>query len=261
MNFNGLTKFAQPMMTTIVRKSPTILTVLGVTGLVSTVAMAIGATPKAIDIIEFERGGTDETNRYVNDLTKMDIVKATWKVYVPTAAMGAITIGCIIGANSINLRRNAALASVYSISEMALKEYQAKVVEKLGSDKEREIRDEIQRDRVRRDRPSTNEVILAGAGKVLCKDSLSGRLFDSTVNNIERILNDLSRQLRTDMWIPVNDLYYELGLEATTLGDITGWHIDQGGIEAAFSTELAADGRPCLILDFVNQPRSLDRDC
>jgi hypothetical protein len=258
MNINGLTKLTKTVGVFATKNSPTILTGLSVAGLLSTVAMAVSATPKAMSIID----ELEDRNTHTGEpVTKKEILKATWKVYAPAAAMGAVTIGCIVGANSINLRRNAALASVYSISEMALKEYQAKVVEKLGSDKEKEIRDEIKQDRERRGDRSGKDVVFTGSGKVLFRDALSGRQFESTVNIIERICNNLSMQLRNDMWIPVNDLYYELGLETNKLGDLTGWHIDQGGIEPEFSAELTEDGRPCVVLDFVNQPRSLDRDC
>lgn len=49
----------------------------------------------------------------------------TWQCYLPAAIMGGLTIACAI---SINLCHNAALASVYSLTELALKENQAKVV-------------------------------------------------------------------------------------------------------------------------------------
>jgi hypothetical protein len=52
----------------------------------------------------------------------------TWQRYLPAAIMGGLTIACVIDANSNNLRYNAALASVYSLTELALKENQTKVV-------------------------------------------------------------------------------------------------------------------------------------
>jgi len=48
---------------------------------------------------------------------------------------GAATIMCVVGSNSINARRVAALASLYSITETALDEYKAKVVETIGETK------------------------------------------------------------------------------------------------------------------------------
>ena len=89
-------------------------------------------------------------------------MRLTWRYYVPTAIMGGLTIACIIGANSINLRRNAALAGAYSLTEAALKEYQAKVIETIGDKKEQAIRDDIAKDRVKEHPLGEREVIITG---------------------------------------------------------------------------------------------------
>ena len=78
-----------------------------------------------------------------NMLKKKEIVKLTWECYIPTAAVGLSTIACIIGAHNIHLRRNAALASLYSLTESAFKEYQSKVVETIGKNKELKVRDDV----------------------------------------------------------------------------------------------------------------------
>ncbi len=65
------------------------------------------------------------------DSEPKDIIKTAWPCYIP-AAVGAISVFCLIGASSTNLRRNAALATAYTLSESTLKEYQEKVVETIG---------------------------------------------------------------------------------------------------------------------------------
>ncbi len=52
----------------------------------------------------------------------------TWQLYLPAVIIGGLTIAYVIGANFNNLRYNAALASVYSLTELALKENQTKVI-------------------------------------------------------------------------------------------------------------------------------------
>ena len=143
------------------KNSPTILTGLGVAGIISTTIMAVKATPKALTLIDdeyynrYDASGTSlDFAQYVtdvdNNLTKKEILKLTWKEYIPTAVMGTVTVACFLGANNINLRRNAALASVYSITEATLKEYQAKVVDTIGAPKEQKIKDEINQDNINR---------------------------------------------------------------------------------------------------------------
>lgn len=255
MNTQGIQKVAQTMGGAIAKNSPTILTGLSVAGLIATTVMAVKATPKAIQLLEEK-----QLKEYKDPMTKKEIIKETWRCYAPAAAMGLVTVGCIVGANSINLRRNAALASVYSISEAALKEYQAKVVETIGRDREKAIKDEIKQEKLVRNPVSKNEVIITGKGDTLCYDAQTGRYFKSDMETIKSVMNSLSRRLMSDMFISLNDVYSELGLEGTKLGDLVGWHVDNGLIDPDFGTQLAEDGRPCLVLDFEVEPKYYDRE-
>jgi hypothetical protein len=170
--------------------------------------------------------------------------------------MGALTIGCIIAANSINLNRNAALAGAYSLAEVTMKEYQAKVVEKLGENKEREIRDDISRDRVENNPLSRNEVIYTTHGDTLFYDPYSGRYFKSDIEYVKQVLNKLSRDMLTDGEnICLNDVYYELDLKRIDLGNHMGWSANDGIIEADFYAAKAEDEQPCLVLNYKIEPR------
>lgn len=245
------------------KNSPTILTGLGVAGLISTVVLAVKATPKAVQILENEvyNGGSgiskcddQDTISIPLSLPVKDVIRLTWRCYLPAAIMGSVTIGCIIGANSISLRRNAAIASLYSLSEKAIKEYKAKVVEKIGKDDERKIRQDISRDRMERTPVKDNEIIITGNGETLCYDAFSGRYFKSSKDEIIRVLNKLSRDLMSDMLIPVNQVYYELDLSGIKVGDDMGWNIDDGLIIPDFGSQLTKDGIPCLVLDYEIEP-------
>src|SRR5262249_34281366 len=108
-------------------------------------------------------------------MTTKDKVKLVWPFYIPAAVMGASTIGSIIMANQVASKKIAALAVASGISERALQEYKAKVVEKIGESKEMAIRDEVAQDRVNNTPLNTREIILAGTGDVLCFDMLTGR--------------------------------------------------------------------------------------
>lgn len=229
------------------KNSPTILTGVSVAGLVTTTVMAVRATPKACRLI-------DEWEYKNGFPKKMDVVKITWKCYVPAVIMGSVTIACMISANSINLRRYAALASVYSLSEAALKEYQAKVVETIGAGKERQIKDEIAKDKVMNNPPKDGEVILTGKGDTLCLEWLSGRYFRSNIDKIKKAENDLYADLLQDDFISVNDVYYALGLANTGLGDEMGWKVDDGKFAFDFSSQLTPDGEPCLVVNYFIPP-------
>jgi hypothetical protein len=250
MSTYGIQKITQKFGGLIAKNSPTILTGFAVAGLITTAVLAVKATPKAIELMKDKQVELD-----ADFLTSKEIVECTWKCYVPAAIMGLVTVGCIIGANSISLRRNAALASVYSLSEAALKEYQAKVVETLGKNKEKAVRDDIHKDRIAANPVSNCEIALTGRGETLCYDPLGGGYFKSDIEFMRQTLNRLSRDLMSDMYISLNHVYNELGLRGTKLGDMVGWHIDDGLIEPDFSSQITDNGTPCLVLDYVTDPR------
>ena len=242
---------------TLRKNSPHILTAMGCAGVVSTAVMAAKATPKTLLILEDEERWR-KRNKIV-PMTTTDKVKLTWKNYIPTAVVGTASIACIIGANTVNTKRNAALAALYTMSETAFRDYKTKVVEQIGQAKETKIRDEISKDIIHADPLSDNKpVIITGKGDVLCYEKMCGRYFMSSYETIRRIANDLNYRLLSDMWMDLNELYYELGLPSTELGYQVGFDIEKGKIEIDFSTQLDTTGQPCLVIDTNVKPKYVD---
>lgn len=225
-------------------KSPEILIGFGLAGMLTSTVLAVKATPKALDILEQED----------RELSKVDKVKLTWKCYAPAAIGYCASAACIIGANSVNSKRNAVLAGAYKISEAALLEYRDKVTEVLGEEKEREIRDSIAEDRVRKTERK-GEVIVAGKGDTLCYDMHSGRYFKSNMDEIKRKLNEINYKLMQDNILSVNDFYDQIGLDPINTGYDFGWLVDDGLIQLYFTSILTEDGQPCLAVHFDNMPR------
>lgn len=232
------------------KHSPELLTGIGIAGMVTTVVLAVRATPKALRLIDEKKADIPEEN-----IPRIEAVKAAWKVYVPAVLTGILSTICLIGANSVNQRRNAAIAAAYSLSESALKEYREKVVETIGERKEQAIRDDIAKDKIIKN--PVREVIVSDRGSTLCYDSLSGRYFKSDIEKLRRIVNDLNRRMRDEMFISLNDFYCAVDnpdLGPTKLGDRLGWNIDKGYIDLNFSSQLTTDGTPCLVLDYTVVP-------
>lgn len=261
----------------IVRKhSPEILTGMGIAGMITTTIVSVRATPKAIRLMDEEirsriRNNEEDENYNINGLIKVpddkdgefghyrlsakDTVKTVWFCYLPAAITGIVSISCLIGASSVNLKRNAALATAYSLSETALKEYGHKVIETIGPKKAEMIRDSIVKDKIDKDPVVKKEVIITDKGDTLCYDTFSGRYFKSDIDKIKKSVNELNRQMLTEMFISLNDFYYELGLSSTKLGDQLGWNIDNGLIDISFSSQLANGETPCLALDYRVAPQ------
>ena len=61
--------------------------------------------------------------------------------------------------------------------------------------------------------------------------------------------------MRSEMYIGLNEFYDEIGLAPTQLGEDLGWNVDGGEIQVTFSTQLADDGAPCLVLNYEVIPK------
>lgn len=230
--------------------SPEILTALGITGMISTTVIAVKVTPKAVRQIE------EKQKKKGAALTGVEKVKVCWKNYIPPLAIGTVSTLCLIGANSTNMRRNAALMTAYTLSESRLAEYSKKVVDELGEKKEQSIRDSIAQDHV--DRTSMKEIIVTGRGSTPCLDLTSGRPFSSDIEFLRQVRNELNFRLIDEMYISLNDFYDAIGLDPTTTGDRLGWNVENGKIDIQFGSHLDKDGIPCLTVDFKTPPRYLD---
>lgn len=255
MNTSAVNKMIKNVRLAAKKNSPQILTGIGIAGMITTAVMAVRATPKAMALIEereneWLRENLDDVEASYKALPKIEAVKACWKCYIPSMIVGGVSVACLVGASSVNLRRNAALATAYSLSESALKEYQEKVIEEIGEKKEEAVRDRIAKDRIEKNPVSKNEVILTEKGTTLCYDMISGRYFKTDIDKLRKAENDLNRQMRYDIYVSLNEFYDAIGLDPIKIGDNIGWNIDKGYIDLSFSSQLTEDGTPCLVLDY-----------
>lgn len=248
-NISAIMKSAQLWMS---KHSPEILTGLGIAGMVTTTVLAVKATPKAMNLIEKKK----EELQLDSDekLSVVDTVKTAWKPYIPAVVTGTISTACLVGASSVNLRRNAALAAAYHLSETALTEYKEKVIETIGKNKEKTIRDKVDKARVEKNPPTEAEVIITGDGDSLCFDYHSGRYFKTSIDKLKKVENELNARLLREDYISLNDFYDELGLSYTEIGSDLGWHVSKGLIEFSFGSTLYKDN-PILVLNYSIAPQ------
>lgn len=128
-------------------------------------------------------------------------------------------------------------------------------METFGEKKEQEVRDAIAQDKVRKNPPVQQDVILTNKGNTLCYDANTGRYFRSGIEKIKDAEISLNRRLMDEMYISLNEFYYELGLPAVKLGDDLGWNIEDGKINLAPSSILTDEDEPCYVVDFDFGPR------
>ena len=250
MNKTNLKGMFDSLKRTTSKHSPQILTGLGVAGLVTTTVLAIKATPKAVRLVE------EEAYERKEELTPMEVVKVTWKCYIPTAISMSTSIACILFASSVHRKRNAALAAAYKLSETALIEYRDKVVDTIGEKKEKVVREKVAEENIKNNPPQQNNVIVTGRGNDLYLEPLSMRYFYSDKNTIDAIQNRLNAKMLGEVRgeISLNEFYDELGLECTDIGYDIGWNVDEL-IELDFVPVFAPDGKPCASISYLSRPK------
>ena len=251
----NITKLANDIKSGVSKHSPEILTGIGIAGMVATTVLAVKATPKALELIKNEQ---ELAESYNEELTQMDKVKVCWKCYIPAAVTGVMSITCLIGASSVNTKRNAALTAAYTLSDSALREYREKVVETIGEKKEKTIKDKISEDTIKQNPITKSEVYITDKGDSLCFEPMSGRYFKSDIDKIKRAKNNLNEKILVDAFnagVSLNDFYEEIGLPKTSMGENLGWNLDTGIIDIYLSAQITDEGTPCLVINYTNPPK------
>ena len=267
MSKTDVTKYFKMVKQLAKKRSPEILTGIGIAGMITTTVLAVKATPKALQLIEEEKDrrtdkilegmspNEDENCWQVVKLKPIEVVKVAWKPYIPAVLLGASSVACLIGANSVHAHRQAALYSAYKLSETAFTEYRDKVLETVGEETEKEVRDKVAKDKVEKNPASKTEIYMTGKGESLFYDPISDRHFMSDIETIRKIVNDLNYAMGygSEMYVSLSQLYDELGLKHTSISDNIGWNIRDGLIEPDFSSQID-EGKPCIVLDWLKVP-------
>lgn len=265
------------------KNQPALMLGVGIAGMVTTTVLAVRGHMKAkeevgrqymnnivcgtSDMTDAQRDSMYEEHGYSDKnghrhIKKRYWIKKTWKCYVPAAVTGSLSIACLIGSYSINHRRNAALASSLAVSEAAMTEYQKHVVDTIGEEAEKGIREKFQADQIKKSGPlhSPAELLpgegdheyMDGAHCVNCYESTTQQKFWASKEDIRRAVNNLNQDRLTGFGgqVTLNDFYNEIGITATSVGDTLGWDVDHP-IEVDISA-VEVNGIPCLYINPMN---------
>ena len=249
---SGLKSAGTVIKKSTVKHMPEIMIGFGLAGMISSLFMVGAEAPKASKRIQKRKKELS-----VKKLPVKEIIKVTWKGYAIPAATTIASVGCIIGGTRVSLRRSAVLATAYSLSERALTDYKEKVIETIGEKKEKTVRDKVAQSKVDKypADSANNSVIVTGKGTLLCFDAVGGQYFRSDAESIKKVVNELNSRLISEMYMSLNEFYYAMGLENTTLGDDLGWNIDDGLIDLDMTSRLTKDMEPCLVINYRIAPR------
>ena len=222
---------------------PMVMSGLACTGVVATAVLSVKATPKALTLLEEEYGAEPPS--------AVDAVKTCWKLYLPAVGVGLGTIGLIIGAHCLNRRMQASLASAYGLMNSYYRDYQKKVKEVVGEEKEREIRKAIAQDKY--EDAAFIDIDLLGVPseeKALFYDPWGQRYFTALTEDVRNAEYHVNRNFALKGAVGVNEFYTLMGVEPLEELVDVGWSIDDEFTWIDFEHSFCKmdDGMECYIL-------------
>lgn len=255
---NSLTKVAGKTKFKVEKYSPEILLAVGVVGFVGTVIVACRATLKADEVLdkhadnmekieEAKRIVEEEPETLPEDLRDYDVKREKMiayrdtaigfaKLYWPTVALGAVSLGCILASRNILHKRYVTALSAYTALSEAFTEYRKRVSDELGKDMDRHFRYGTEKvtkvvDIDEKGKVTEEEVEAINSSNIISETAV---VFDETNPNWDHNPNFSLTFLRAQEQyannilhnrghIFLNEVYDMLGFDHTPIGALVGW--------------------------------------
>lgn len=212
------------------KASPTILSCLGAFGVVATAVLAVKATPKALERIEMAKEAKSLEN--CENLTRMETIATCWQCYIPAAATGIATIGCVLGANVLSKHQQASLASAYALVSRQFRDYKGKVKEFYGKEAHERIMGSLAVEKTKNPAIYNNvtgkifDFGETGEEQKLFYDSFSERYFQATITQVLLAEYHVNRNFALNGGdIPVSEFYKFLGLDTPKDMEGLSWFV------------------------------------
>ena len=248
--------------------SPTILTGLGIAGMITAVIMA---TQQPVDVQEElyelekeEENLAKQTGELAHPI--LPRMKIYVKHYWPTGVVVIFSGACVICANHINLSRQAALLALTASQSTKIKDLRSKIVEMDGEKKLQKLDDAMAEDYVKRN-PPPNYIGGPVKDAFWILDYPSGRYMWGDAEQVKRGFDEINRRmLAGEQYLDLNDLYDEWTHQGLVCdGSIEVPHTGDGKL-LGFIFESADDiirptvtycgyggelwGRPVMVIDY-----------
>lgn len=204
-------------------KKPEIFLGLGLGGMI----MTIYTTAKsAIAAHELKKTLVKENP----EITKKDLLKKEVKLFIGPAILFVASTASIGFSYTTMKTRNALLASALASAEAASTKYQKRVVEAIGEDAEKKLREDLNLPQG----PENEPTEVSPYDQYPCIETTTGQMFSCSVEDIhaaQETVNDI-RLKDVDNTVCLNDFYQELEhlsgsqIRSTDIGDHMGWDID-----------------------------------
>jgi uncharacterized protein DUF6353 len=255
----------------IVRKhSPEILFGAGVVGAVTSTVLACKATLKLenilngahdtidqIDAVEERPDYTDRDRQKDKITVKVQTAMKITKNYAPAIGVGILSVGALTGSHYIMSSRQAGLMAAYAALEKGYQEYQNRVRDELGVEREEQLRYGSVMTKVKDEEGKSVKVHRVDPNA----HSVYARFFDETAKEWVRTpeynlvtlrcqQNRMNDMLHAQGHLFLNEVYDALGIERSKAGAVVGWIVSKDSDN--FVDFGIFNGENPAVRDFVN---------
>ena len=269
---NSLSRTVHKVGFKLKKHSPEILLVTGIVGGVTSAVMACKATTKVGAILEETKNQVESLHdfaendelkkkyleKYGEEFTEQDhkkelaVVYAKTglefvKLYGPSIALGALSIGCICTSHNIINKRYLASAAAYTAVDSAFKDYRKNVVERFGKELDKELKYNIKTKEVEEvvvNEDGTESVVkntiqvadphVVSEFTICFDETCAGWTGDAELNKafLIQTQNWANDKLRSQGHLFLNEVFDMLGAQRTRAGNSVGWVYDPSDEEA-----------------------------
>lgn len=231
-------------------------------GIVSAVILAVKAGKESAEDIEEAKEELE-----TDELTFGEVVKVTWKRFLPVILILVLTISCLVVTTNKLMKRYAALSTAYALTESYMKDYIEATQKEVGVKKEQGLRDKIMEKRIREKPVAERGTIDTGKGDILFYDSITTRYFHSSMAAVKEAEKELAAIYQSEGELKLDEYTYALGIgKYSTIGNYIGWkmsgHYDgteQFRFEYSYGGHEKTGEPYCAIYFYENMPTDLSR--
>lgn len=179
-------------------------------------------------------------------------VKNYAKIVAKPVLSGTATVTCICGLNYAHMKKYAALASLYAISQADLDLVKEKIEETFGKEANEKIEKEVKDEKLAR-----GPIYVDGYKEQTFFDRVTGRYFSSTVHKIDESVAKINAIIASEGRANLNEFYRLIGLDPVECGDLIQWHRGDvyDALEVIYDTQMTRDYKAIMTIEyeFVNR--------
>lgn len=187
-----------------VKKNARLLCAIGTgVGLAATIALTVQATKKASKIVD-----QIKTDSGKEKLAPSEVVKATWKCYIPVAVAATVTGGCVAYGVVDSNRREGALATALAVTETAKTVYRDELSETSGPSAVEKADAKI----IERTQPIIADTdMMVDNRPVLFEDGITNARFYVTPNAVKEAFSWADTEMSTGDEILLDSIWGRIG--------------------------------------------------